>query len=120
MCDSHCYPQLWIQTFDIQTDAEAGRRNTAVRLGLLGSRLLLAVLLLGETAFVWYAFTDWALRSFSASSVGLLALQVALARASGSAPSTELTPETINTTFAVLGLGGVGLMVQVWMNIAFA
>mmetsp|Transcript_60610 Transcript_60610/g.119983 ORF Transcript_60610/g.119983 Transcript_60610/m.119983 type:complete len:83 (-) Transcript_60610:135-383(-) len=81
--------------------------------------MLLAMLLLAETAFVWGAFSDWALRSFSTASLGLLGLQVALGRGTSGSVPTELAPETINATFVVLGLGGVGLLVQVWVNEAF-
>ena len=90
-----------------------------MRLGLARSQLLLAGLLLAETVFVWSVFADWALRSFSVASLGLLGLQLALARTGRAAGATELSPETINTTFMVLGLGGVGLMGQVWVNEAF-
>ena len=119
--------QLWISTFDIESDRASGRRNTAVRLGLRGAQLLLAALLVAESAFVLAAFEDWALQSFSVASVGLLAAQLALL--GGAAPGGKgggdgkarpgLSPASINTTFAVLGLGGVGLMLQVWVNEAF-
>ena len=106
--------QLWIQTFDIGADTQGGRRTTAVTLGLRASQALLGAILLSETVFVFATFTDWALRSFSFSSVGLLCAQVAFA------PSTaELSPQSIQCTFSVLGLGGLGLMGQVWCNEAF-
>ena len=68
--------QLWIQTFDVCCDARAGRRTSAVILGLRRSRILLALILVGETLFVYTQFYDWALRSFSFASIILLALQV--------------------------------------------
>lgn len=106
--------QLWIQTFDIECDAAKGRRNTAVRLGLRRSQLLLAVLLAGETAFVHWHFAYWPLRSLSSGSLALLLAQMLLG--SGGA---AVAPETINRTFLVLGLGGVGLMARVWLDAAF-
>ena len=106
--------QLWIQTFDIECDAAKGRRNTAVRLGLRRSQLLLAVLLAGETAFVHWHFAHWPLRSLSSGSLALLLAQMLLG--SGGA---AVAPETINRTFLVLGLGGVGLMARVWLDAAF-
>ena len=76
----------------------------------------MGLLLLSELGFVLAYYSDWALRSFSAASVGLLGLQMFLqGRATGAAPS----PAAINATFAVLGLGGYGLLVQVWLNGAF-
>jgi len=106
--------QLWIQTFDIDHDARSGRRTSAILLGLRGARTLLALLLVAEAAYVHAMFADWALRSFSLASLGLLAIQVALGRA-----AEEPSATTINTTFIVLGLGGYGLLVQVWLNGAF-
>ena len=116
--------QLWISTFDIDTDRASGRRNTAVRLGLRGAQVLLATLLLAESSYVLAAFDDWALQSFSIASVLLLAGQVALAsrrgaNSDGVATGSGLSPQSVNATFTVLGLGGVGLMAQVWVNEAF-
>jgi 4-hydroxybenzoate polyprenyltransferase len=106
--------QLWLQTFDIDTDARAGRKTTAVLLGLRRAQTLLGAVLSAEAAFVLAYFTDWALQSFSIVSVGLLALQVSLAPS-----AAALSPASMNATFAILGLGGYGLMVQVWVNGAF-
>ena len=116
--------QLWISTFDIDTDRASGRRNTAVRLGLRGAQMLLATLLLAETVYVLATFDDWALQSFSIASTLLLAAQVTVdarrgAKPDGKATASGLSPESVNATFAVLGLGGVGLMAQVWVNEAF-
>ena len=110
--------QLWIQTFDIDSDADAGRRNTAVRLGLRGSQLLLLVMLLGETAFVHTHFDHWPLQSLSVGSLALVLGQMAL-NASSPAMATQVDPETINRTFLILGLGGLGLMGRVWVDAAF-
>ena len=85
-----------------------------MRLGLRGAQAALLALLCCETAFVYAHFDDWALRSFSAASVGLLACQLVLAP-----PAASLAPESIATTFGVLGLGGLGLMAQVWVNVGF-
>lgn len=110
--------QLWIQTFDIDCDAAAGRRNTAVRLGLRNSQYLLALMLLGETAFVHAHFDHWPLRSLSSGSLALLAAQMLLTSSQG--PGSSVSPQTINRTFLVLGLGGVGLLARVWIDAAFA
>jgi len=109
--------QLWLQTFDLPTDARAGRRTTAVLLGLRGSQMLLLLILVAELCFVLTQFGDWALQSFSVASLLLLVLQAALAPPPGS--SVQLSHETINRTFLVMGFGGVGLMAQVWVNGAF-
>ena len=106
--------QLWIQTFDIESDRRAGRRNTAVLLGLQRSQLLLGALLLLELAFVCTSFADWGLQSFSAVSLCLLSLQVYLGPQTA-APS----PRAIGTIFAVLGLGGYGLLTHVWLMGSF-
>lgn len=108
--------QLWIQTFDIESDAAAGRRNTAVRLGLRGSQAALAGVLLCENIFVYACFSQFSLRSFSSASCAMLAANVALP---SDARGTQLSPATINATFGVLGLGGVGLMLTVWSEAAF-
>lgn len=107
--------QLWIQTFDIECDAAKGRRNTAVRLGLRRSQLLLAAMLVGETTFVHWHFAHWPLRSLSSGSLALLAAQMLLG-----SEGTAVSPQAINRTFLVLGLGGVGLMVRVWLDAAFS
>lgn len=107
--------QLWIQTFDVCCDARAGRRTSAVILGLRRSRILLALILVGETLFVYTQFYDWALRSFSFASIILLALQEMFGHSTGEEPSAS----AIDTTFAILGTAGFGLMVQVWFNGAF-
>ena len=76
-------------------------------------------LLVAETAFVHACFANWPLRSFSAASVALLAAQRLLAPRHGAQPAA-LSPAAVNTTFLVLGLGGVGLMARVWLDAAFA
>lgn len=106
--------QLWIQTFDIAHDALNGRQTSAVLLGLRGARMLLAVFLVAESAYVHAYFADWALRSFSLASLVLLAMQVAVGKA-----AEKPSAVTINATFIILGLGGYGLLVQVWLNGAF-
>jgi len=106
--------QLWIQTFDLDYDAQAGRRTSAVLLGLKRTQAALAALLLAEAAFVHAYFRDWALRSFSLASFGLLMLQVSCGDR-----TKKPSPAEIKTTFIVLGLGGYGLLVQVWLNGAF-
>lgn len=110
--------QLWIQTFDVQTDRASGRRTTAVLLGHRGAQRLLGLLLAAELSFVLGFFSDWALRSFSAASLGLLGVQVAL-QARQATEAAQPTAATINATFAGLGLGGYGLLVQVWLNGSF-
>jgi 1,4-dihydroxy-2-naphthoate octaprenyltransferase len=125
-CTARARAQLWIQTFDLDEDAAAGRRTTAVRLGLRGAQAVLLVLLLGETAFVHAHFTNWPLRSFSAASVALLGAQAVLT--GGATPNgkekdrraTSMSPASVNAVFLVLGVGGVGLMVRVWLDAAFA
>ncbi len=118
--------QLWLQTFDIGTDAAAGRRNTAVVLGLRRSQAALAALLLAECAFVRACFEDWALRSFSPASLAMLGAQLVLAPGGGGGggggarAAPGLSPEMMTATFVVLGAGGVGLMAQVWCNAAFS
>ena len=83
-------------------------------LGLRPSQALLSLLLMGEVCFVMVCFSDWALQSFSAASLMLLALQASMV------PSgAQLSATSINLTFGVLGLGGYGLMMQVWNNGAF-
>lgn len=62
-------------------------------------------------------YSDWALRSFSAASLLLLALQRLVQRHMGAGPAPSAA--AINATFAVLGLGGYGLLVQVWWNGSF-
>ena len=113
--------QLWIQTFDLDADAAAGRRTTAVRLGMRGSQLALACLLLGETAFVHAAFAhSFPLRSFSVASLAMLGAQATLsARGDAKAAGQPMSPSTVNATFLVLGLGGLGLMLRVWIDAAF-
>lgn len=115
--------QLWIQTFDLDADAAAGRRTTAVRLGMHGSQRLLFALLAAEAAFVFASFSNVHLRAFSVGSLALLGAQAALATRAANAPgggaSLSLSPASVNTTFLVLGLGGVGLMLQVWLDAAF-
>ena len=108
--------QLWIQTFDVETDRASGRRTTAVLLGHRGAQLLLATVLAAELGFVLAFFSDWALRSFSAASLGLLATQIAL---QGRRAAAQPTAAAINATFAGLGLGGYGLLLQVWLNGSF-
>ena len=128
-----CCVQLWIQTFDLEDDAAAARRTTAVRLGLRGSQLVLSALLVAEIAFVYACFDNWPLRSFSAASLVLLGAQYYLqppsskAAAAGDgfrgttpvAKPAAMSAEAINTTFLVLGLGGLGLMGRVWLDAAF-
>jgi 4-hydroxybenzoate polyprenyltransferase len=121
--------QLWIQTFDIEPDRAAGRRNTAVRLGLRGSQFGLLALLLAENAFVHTHFAhSWPLRSFSLGSLGLLGAQALLGGGRASAvpsihstppPPSSLSPASVQAVFLILGLGGVGLMVRVWLDAAF-
>jgi len=109
--------QLWIQTFDRDSDAAAGRRTTAVVLGLRGSHLLLGAMLAAESAFAFAYFAhSWPLKSFSASSLALLVAQVCLTTPGRAAP---ISPSTIARTFVVLGLGGLGLMLRVWVDAAF-
>ena len=124
--------QLWIQTFDLEADAAAGRRTTAVRLGMRGAQLLLFFILLGETAFVHASFEHWPLRSLSSGSLALLMAQALFTRQSAgdtggdganatpAAVKPALSPASVNSTFLVLGLGGVGLMARVWLDAAFA
>jgi len=107
--------QLWIESFDIETDTLSGRRTTAVVLGLINSQRALAIILVAELSFVYAHFHDWAIRSFSFCSLILLTLQARLEPAAAK-PSRAL----INTTFAVLGLGGYGMLVQVWLNGTFS
>ena len=110
--------QLWIQTFDVEMDRASGRRTTAVLLGGRGAMPALAALLAAELGFVLAFFSDWALRSFSAASLVLLGAQLALQRGRG-AQAAAPPPGVINAIFAVLGLGGYGLLVQVWVNGSF-
>ena len=123
--------QLWIQTFDVEGDKAAGRRNTAVRLGLRNSQALLALFLLNENMLVYGAFKNWPLQSFSTISLLMLAAQVALAPSTGAArggsggggrnkaTKPALSPSNIQATFVILGLGGAGLMGRVWLDAAF-
>ena len=67
--------QLWGQIFDIGTDSRAGRRTTAVLLGVRGSRALLAILVACEAACAYetgdrYVF-GFSLISFFAACVEL-------------------------------------------------
>ena len=71
-------------------------------------------MLLLELAFVCTSFADWGLQSFSAVSLCLLSLQVYLGPQTA-APS----PRAIGTIFAVLGLGGYGLLTHVWLMGSF-
>lgn len=81
---------------------------------------MLCVLLVAETAFVHACFSNWPLRSFSAASLALLGGQVALgSRAAAGASTTPMSAQAINTTFLVLGVGGLGLMGRVWLDAAF-
>ena len=49
--------QLWLQIFDLNTDARAGRRTTAVVLGLRGAQKVLAFILVAELGFALVYFT---------------------------------------------------------------
>ncbi len=104
--------QLWIQTFDIDADARSGRRNTSVVLGLARAQLLLATILSAEVAFVVHNFDDPGLAVFSASSLALLGAQAWF----GPLAHQRLSPMAIHFTFAVLGLGGVGLLCHVYTS----
>ena len=72
---------------------------------------------LHPSALLSNAHSDWALQSFSAASLLLLMLQIRFVPAPGSA--SQLPTKTMNRTFLVMGLGGLGLMGQVWVNGAF-
>ena len=50
--------QVWAQLIDINVDAAAGRRTTAVVLGAFNTRLLLAAVLVAEVLYVWQASDD--------------------------------------------------------------
>ena len=104
--------QLWIQTFDIESDIRACRRNTAVVLGLARSQQLLGVILTAELAFVSHAIKDTGLAVFSASSLVLLCLQYWV----GPLDHQKISQSAIQATFVILGLGGVGLLVHVWIS----
>ena len=121
--------QLWIQTFDADADAAAGRRTTAVRLGVRGAQVALLCLLLSEVAYVQAHFDNWPLQSFSAASVAMLGAQALLTSRSGAGkgeqelferPPPAMSAASINAVFLVLGAGGLGLMVRVWLDAAFA
>jgi len=110
--------QLWIQLFDLDADRAAGRRTSAVRIGHRGAQVALLGLLLAETVFVHAHFENWPLRSLSDGSVALFGAQVLLGARRGAA--SQMSPATINATFLLLGVGGVGLMLRVWSDAAFA
>ena len=113
--------QLWIQTFDLDSDGRAGRRTTAVVLGLGRALQLLLALLVAETAFVAVCFDDLDLLSFSATSVALAGVQMAVVRGGAKAKlaKTKVSSATTNAVFTVMGLGGCGLLVKVWLNGSF-
>ena len=112
--------QLWIQTFDLDSDGRAGRRTTAVVLGLRRALQLLLALLVAET-FVAVCFDDLDLLSFSATSVALAGVQMAVVRGGAKAKlaKTKVSSATTNAVFTVMGLGGCGLLVKVWLNGSF-
>ena len=41
------------------------------------------------------------------------------ARGDAKAAGQPMSPSTVNATFLVLGLGGLGLMLRVWIDAAF-
>ena len=109
--------QLWLQTFDADADADADRRTSAVLLGVRRAQTALAALLAAETALVFCAFENWPLRSFSAISMALLVAQALPAR---SPPVKATISRTgVYAVFVLLGLGGLGLMVRVWLDGTF-
>ena len=108
--------QFWMQTFDIEPDAAAGRRTTAVVLGRWGSYAVLALMLVLENIFVVYCFSSIHLRLFSAGSFLILLAQVVTDYRRG----VPITIQSIKTTFLCFGLAGFGLMVQTWRTGSFA
>ena len=50
--------QVWAQLVDVYVDKEAGRTTTAVLLGVLPTRLLLAGVMAAEVLYVWTSTTD--------------------------------------------------------------
>ncbi|KAL1528246.1 hypothetical protein AB1Y20_009604 [Prymnesium parvum] len=109
--------QLWLETFDLNTDRMAGRRTTAVVLGMGKAQAMLAVVLAAELVFVLVCFSDWALQSFSAASLLLVALQVRFA--SSRDGGNGLSAEAMSRTFLIMGIAGLGLTGQVWVNGGF-
>ena len=112
--------QLWIQTFDLDSDGRAGRRTTAVVLGL-GRALRGCSRCSSPRPPVAACFDDLDLLSFSATSVALAAVQMAVVRGGATAKlaKTKVSSATTNAVFTVMGLGGCGLLVKVWLNGSF-
>jgi 4-hydroxybenzoate polyprenyltransferase len=50
--------QIWAQMVDVNVDQAAGRRTSAVRLGVRGTQILLTIVVLFEVAWVWKTFDD--------------------------------------------------------------
>jgi len=50
--------QLWGQIIDLSSDEKGGRKTTAVALGVVKARVLLASLVLGEFAIAWFGIGD--------------------------------------------------------------
>ena len=111
--------QLWIQTFDLDSDGRAGRRTTAVVLGLDAAATARAAR--RRDRLRRRCFDDLDLLSFSATSVALAGVQMALVRGGAKAKlaKAKVSSATTNAVFTVMGLGGCGLLVKVWLNGSF-
>ncbi|MGH8048228.1 MAG: UbiA family prenyltransferase, partial [Chthoniobacterales bacterium] len=59
------HSHLFGQIMDVVPDRAAGRRTTAVIIGIVPSKILLVALLLIEAGIVWRFSSDWLMTSFS-------------------------------------------------------
>ena len=130
--------QVWAQLVDVYVDKEAGRTTTAVLLGVLPTRLLLAGVMAGEVLYVWTSTTDvrglptqppqlaaltlaaalsaqMCLRAFTCGAMALPMLSSAVPKgAAGKAMAAQLHV----LGYAMNG-GGVGLLCWCWARGVF-
>jgi 4-hydroxybenzoate polyprenyltransferase len=65
---------LFGQILDVDPDAAAGRKTTAVLLGLRGAKWLLVAFLVGLSALTWFVYRSWVLGGFFAGAALWFAL----------------------------------------------